>query len=407
MSFLAYMMGRGLWRRTLGAGGVDALLAQRGLGALEEDGADLAFDAETRGHLELAGDLYFRALRAGYFPRWAAQRAACVAAARGDIQNAVNAYRILMEDKYPRDHFVYANLLLAAGNASGAAESFGGALAKILDVDQESGAMQSDRGSAEIETLLDAGSALLKSGNYDGARRTLERALATVDLLMGGQAGWIVSETKASGDSPGVGISLTETLLPLVKMSDLLMRLLARTCLASSVAEALRQRELDEGAAVSASGSEEITELLRRELARIGNVVAETPGHVEAHYHYGLLCRALGDLAGAARAFEKVMCIAPYYTRAASRLAVTLLQMGHGEKSPAVLARAFDVPADALVRYYKFALSATDSERFDSAAQVMAREAAGKANLAFALGEVGLLDDVRREWKETPIAAAK
>jgi tetratricopeptide (TPR) repeat protein len=272
-----------------------------------------------------------------------------------------------------------------------------------------------EAGSVEIEMLLDQGATLLKAGRYVRARETLEKALATVDLVMGGQAGWVVAETASRADADSAA-ALVETLVPLVQMSDMLLRLLARTCLASHLAEALRQRQLREDLAVWASGAEEINDLLRAERQRIERAAADHTEHAELHYHLGLVCRALGDLPAAEAAFRRVLAVCPNYTRAVVRLAVTLRQSGRAAQAPAVLAKGFAVSDATLDHYYQLGLATTDARRFDSAVEVMtqgidpARRPDAKANLALALAQLGLLDDTRREWKEsvvTPAAPAR
>ena len=253
---------------------------------------------------------------------------------------------------------------------------------------------------------------LLKAGRYVRARETLEKALATVDLLMSGQAGWVVAETRAAESAPHIALPLLETLVPLVQMSDLLLRLLARTCLASNLADALRRRQLREDLAVWAAGAGEITDLLTAERTRIQESLTMHRDHAELHYHLGLICRALGDLPAAEAAFREVLAIAPYYTRAVVRLAVTLRQQGRAEEAPAVLAAGFAVTAEVLQKYYALGLATMDAKRFDRAVENLAKDtnvalrADARANLALALAELGLLDDARREWKQPTPAGA-
>ena len=434
MSFLQYMMGRGLRRGTCeNPAGADELLhsilARRSMSTVDSDvlTAQLANDAERRGDIASASERYAAVTRNKLVPRWALQRAACVAAVRGDYSAAANLYESIA-DGSPRTGFIRGHLLLAAKNPQGASRAFGETLARLLgaefaeyeagntetfdEIAQVSQPRPEDSGCAEIELLLDESDTLLKAGRYVRARDTLEKALSTVDLLMSGQAGWVVAETRNAADSPQAGAALIETLVPLVAMSDLLLRLLARTCLASNLAEALRARQLREDLAVWASGKEEINELLLAERTRIQRAAVDHPDHAELHYHLGLVCRALGDLPAAEAAFRCVLAVCPNYTRAAVRLAVTLRQSGRGEQAPAVLDASFNVSPDTLGQYYRLGLATTDVKRFDRSVETMAhglnaaRRPDAKANLALALAQIGLLDNSRREWKESTAAVS-
>jgi hypothetical protein len=62
--------------------------------------------------------------------------------------------------------------------------------------------------------------------------------------------------------------------------------------------------------------------------------------------------------------------------------------------------RAFAVSATTLKLFGQFAAAKEDGERFDRAAALGGGGVVGRANLAFALGEVALLDAGRAEWRE-------
>ncbi len=198
--------------------------------------------------------------------------------------------------------------------------------------------------------------------------------------------------------------------MPLAKLGDLLLRMLARTHLAANVARGLRSRDLREDLAPWATTSHSVDQLLEGEYEPLRKNTAAHAGHAESNYRLGLVARALGHLDEAAAAFTKVLNVHPHHVLSAGLLAATLVQLGRGEAAMPLLAVAFAVPAQTLERYHNLALASQDRAGFDRAVEHLCRDvgaeggrAVVKANLAFALNEMSLLDDERAAWRE-PVA---
>lgn len=402
MSFLHYMMGRGLRRAAAlaqGSEGLLSILLERGhMSPAQGDlmAAQLAFEAERRGELSAAAARYESVVPLRFAPRWALERAACVWTVTRDTAKAIDVYRTLARNGPATALLILGELLLSTGDAAGAAETFRRGLGKLTrTADESRGGQETD----PIHRALTGATEFLRCGRYVRARESLEEALRRVDLFLMAQGAWIVAEARAGNTEVG-----PNALLPAVGLADTLLRYLARASLASSLADVLRKRCLREDLAVWATGADEVTALLAAERQRLERIAGQRPNHAEIFYRLGLICRALGDLPAAARALRRVLAIQPHYTRAAVRLAATLDQLHQSADSTEVLAKSCLSEGSTLRGIYRLGLASVDARQFDRAAQTIASpHTDARANLALALGEMGLLDETRREWKEVAL----
>ncbi len=130
------------------------------------------------------------------------------------------------------------------------------------------------------------------------------------------------------------------------------------------------------------------------------------------HYRLGLVARAIGDCKAAERAFARVIQLHPHHVLSAARLAATLLQADRPEAVMPLLAVAFAIPQQTLTNYEQLASTVSDGRSFDRAVARLcqdlgehANHSTVRANLAFALGELGLLDEEHAAWREAAPAA--
>jgi tetratricopeptide (TPR) repeat protein len=315
----------------------------------------------------------------------------------------LNAYRLLATETEGSitDTLTRAHLHLALNEYTSAFTFFTSALNRL----EHSPLMT-------LENLMDAADDHLRKSRYVRAAELLQSARTSVDTLLSAQAGLAVATARMTGSTacaPG-------SIVPLAKLGDLLLRMLARTHLASNLAVSLRRRSLRHDLAPWATGAGSIELLLDAEFRQLQAGAKNHPCHAELHYRLGLVARTLGQPEVAVQAFTRVLSLHAHHVPSAARLAATCMQLGQDEPVLPVLAVAFAVPGNMLQQYAALA-DAAQSRSFDKAAERLAGRAEGpanllrpgtyagsavavKANLAFALSELGLLDPVRAEWRE-------
>jgi tetratricopeptide (TPR) repeat protein len=325
--------------------------------------------------------------------------AAASAAARGKLDDALDHYRLLASenDGTIADTLIRAHLHLAVNEYAPAFNCFSAALNRLEHPPL-----------LTLEALMETADEQLKKSRYVRAADLLQRARGAVDMLLAAHAGLAVATARLSGSTacaPG-------SIVPLAKLGDILLRMLARTHLASNLAKSLRQRRLRHDLAPWATSSSSISNLLLAEFEQLQAATVQRRCHAELHYRLGLVARTLGESQVAVKAFSRVLSLHPHHIPSAGRLAATYLQLGQKEPVFPLLAVAFAVPPNILQQYAGLA-DAAQSRSFDGAAERLSRHldeatvgggdearTTVKANLAFALGELGLLDAVRAEWRE-------
>jgi tetratricopeptide (TPR) repeat protein len=322
---------------------------------------------------------------------------AASSAARGNLHEALHAYRLLATESKGSisDTLIRAHLHLAVCEYAAAAEFFSTAVNRLEDPPR-----------LGLEKLIDAADGHLRQSRYVLAAAFLQRARTSVDTLLAGHAGLAVANARLAGSTavaPG-------SLVPLAKLGDLILRMLARTHLACNLADSLRRRQLRHDLAPWATTGGSIENLLQEEFEQLQIAAKQHRSHAELHYRLGLVARTLGRNDAAVAAFSRVLSLHPHHVASAVRLAATHLQLR--QKGPVfpLLAVAFAAPPNVLQQYANLA-DAAQSRAFDRTADFLSQkldepaarsqaDVTVKANLAFALGELGLLDSARAEWRE-------
>ena len=359
-------------------------------------------------------------------PQQMMERSAAKAAMRGEFAAAVGAYADLGREKSGRlvEILIRAHLHLAAQDYAAASHFFSVGIARIdgkcvedsfvsefrdmIFGDESNASNRKTRGDS-LERMIDAADEHLRQGRYVRALELFQKARTGVDTLLAANGGMILADARVDRDGAA---ERARPLIALAKLGDLLLRMLARTHLASNVAIGLRQRDLRADLAPWATRGEDVDGLLEGELEMLRAEVEKQPDHAEMHYRLGLVARAAGELEVAERAFTRVVQLQPHHVLSATRLAATLLQLGKTEAVMGLLAVAFAVPAETLERYDGLAAAAGSGERgmFDRAVMRLCHDLGKengsgtvRANLAFALGELGLLDEERAAWREAAV----
>jgi tetratricopeptide (TPR) repeat protein len=333
-------------------------------------------------------------------PRRMLLRRAALAAAGGRFADAL-ALRQQLDNASTTNTLILAHLHLATRNFIAARDLF----EQVLDLGVNDA----------LEQQIEAADTHLRNGRYVRATNELQQGRTAIDTQLSAHAGLLLATTL-----PGSSFSIQHStfnipsspLAALARLGDLLLRMLARTHLAANVAQSLRDRNLREDLAPWATTNQSVDHLLQAEFDSLQRTCAAQPDHAENNYRLGLVARALHNLEVAAQAFTRVLHIHPHHTLAASRLAATLLELDRSEAAMPLLASAYALPAETLAQYHQLAGAATDRRAFDRTVTTLCERfpfptarATLKANLAFALGEMGLLDEERATWTEpAPIA---
>ncbi len=391
------------------------------------DYAELGWHAEQRGDLKQAYSIYELLAQRPDASRWIYERLAAVAVTLGRFPTAIHAYETLA-DSDPQDAMTLltlGHLLMLDGfhtEACGVLERAVDLLAHqegnmtetcdaVLECLEGSDAALPratpvDRpGVNRVQMLTQRGLNYLQRGRYVRATELFEDAMNLVESLLVAHGQWLLAESKADGNQ--LPEHLTDSLVSLAQLSDLLLQYLARTKLAGNVAAAMRERQLRPDLALWVTGSQEVQGLLQTERTRLRELAAQHANHAELHYRIGICNRATGQLEDAAKAFARVLTIEPHHAKTAVYLAATLLQLNRAGEMLEILERSFAMEPAAAQQYYALGVTATDAQKFERAMGALARDLGvgfaaqdAKANLAFALGMLGIKDAQRDQWRE-------
>jgi tetratricopeptide (TPR) repeat protein len=245
--------------------------------------------------------------------------------------------------------------------------------------------------------LLGAAQRKLREGRFARAIELLQRARALIDVLLSAEGGQLVAAAGAGQEKSGRGLDA------LVRLNDSTLRLLARVHLARGVAGGLREKRLRDDLAGWATTGRNVAELLETEYRRLSGLSGRWVGHAELGYRLGLLARATGRMAEAVKAFGRVLNVHPHHVASAAMLTVSRPTMELG-----VLRAAMSVHPETIKTFGSFAQTAAvdDGRRLEQFVGRNSRGTGGcqgaqvRANLAFALAELGMLDEQRAEWRE-------
>jgi tetratricopeptide (TPR) repeat protein len=319
-------------------------------------------------------------------------RAAAHAAA-GRFHDALAGYRNLTETPRcsPVDLLIRGQLHLALNDNDDARDSFARGMGRLL----ESGGILQEQ--TPIERLIADAELMLNHGACDPAIKAIQQARALIDLLLSAEAGLVMAQDHIHSGA----------FTALVRLSDICLKMLARAELSRQLAGALRQRSLRGDLASWAASGKSVTDLLNKEYARLAKLSFRAPSHAETAYRLGLAARAAGRLKEAARAFDRVLAIHPHHMNSAVRLAATVSELSQDTDIKPTLRRALLVPPETMRLFANLSAAAADAQ-FDASAAIFGvasgDAATIRANLAFALSELGLLDDSRAPWRETVCA---
>jgi hypothetical protein len=289
--------------------------------------------------------------------------------------------------------FARGQLNLMSGGYAEAAWCFSEGMERVMGA--VDGSLEVGAGSA-LEKMIGAAEGALRQGRCGRAAGLFGRARGVVDELLAAEAGLCVAEGRLAGH---MRAGRVERLVPLARLGDVLLKAEARGRLAGSVAEGMEKRDR---AGAWMVGAGRVTELLEGEFEALAAAGRGLRGHAELHVRLGLVARALGRTEAAGWALGEVMRVHPHHVSTAARLGATLVERGEGSCVMAVLAVALGVSRQTVEGYDALA-AAAGGDGFDEGVEVFAKESGGvvgRANLAFALGELGLLEGTRAEWRE-------
>lgn len=317
---------------------------------------------------------------------------AAVHGAQGKLAEALAAYRKLTE--LPRagaiDMLICGQLHLVAKENDHARDCFARGISCLLE------SHGSTPEQTPMERLVADAELLLTYGRYDAAIRATQQARAMIDLLLAAEAGMAL----AQGSMEGVFAALT-------RFSDLTLRLLSRAELSRQVAGSLRRRHLSDKLASWATSDKSVSDLLNREFKRLSQIAAQAPAHAEISYRLALVASALGRSKDAITSFERILALHPHHMNSAVRLASLLRGTARDAECVAILSRAQLIPASTMKLFADLSTAAGETQ-FDASAALFSDATGGctaRANLAFALSELGMLDESRETWREPAFSA--
>jgi tetratricopeptide (TPR) repeat protein len=323
--------------------------------------------------------------------------------ARGDFPGALADYRQLtrVARLTPLDLLTRGHLHLVSGHDAAARRDFsrsahrilaGGSLRRLPDLAPQSG--------GSIGCLLSKADNSLRRGRYAQAAGFLQDACGLLDALLAAQAGLSIARPSSTDAQTRENVDRASgepVLVPLARLSDILLRLLARTSLAAHLADSLRKRHLRDDLATWATTTRSVDALLESEYRRLEEVSRSMPDRAESHYRLGLIARVTGRLEPAFKAFSRTLALHPHHVASAARLAATEFQLrmsgGHGASA---IAGAFRIPPETLLTFGAFARAASDPGPFDMAVERLCRSIPDD----FALSELAILDPLRAAWRE-------
>jgi tetratricopeptide (TPR) repeat protein len=348
-------------------------------------------------------------------PRQVALSHAAALAGAGDLSGALEHFQPLARGaratlsvaghSTPIDLLICGHLHLSCGNHAAAHHDFSQGIDRLMARDGESEPREGAASPSSIEQLLSRAYEALRRGRYVRVSEILLQARVLLDVLLAAHCGLLLNDARESG-TDGLAEHVLSSLLPLAKLSDITLRLLARAHLATHLSRSLKERQLREDLAPWAISAPSIDKLLEAEYQRLSAGAREHPGHAEIHYRLGLAARAAGHLEAAAKAFTRTLALHPHHVPSAARLVTTELQLNRA-LSLETLEKSFFIPVATLQTFGAFAHAASSPAGFDRAADRLCLLApddtaatAARANLAFALSELALLDPARESWRE-------
>lgn len=411
---------------------------------------------EKQGQTDAAAGHYREAIaQAGSFLP-ARERLAAVAVAGGDLNDAVEQYRILREAE-PREIFYQSalgHLCYRAGRHAEAVEEFqtaigmepenwafaddeveeligegaiDEAMSRLHALIDEQGpfadllvrladlyALRGDDDSAvrNYLTALDAQpgyiEATVKLGTHHFRRRRWEeaaeafhRAAELNDRVLSWYVGMGVAQA-ADGRKADARWSF-ELAAAVEPNSTLLLAETAKLQLQNALTGQLAGEGAG-GAEALAEAGRPGDELLERQIERHGAEVALHPRQAELRYRYGVLLRAGGRAMDALGQFRRAGRVSPAYDRALIKLGISQQELGLPDEAAETFRQAFDVSAESVKLHYRLGLLYTRRDRFEQVVREM--EAVGRggaedirADLALSLQEMNLMDRLAATWR--------
>lgn len=361
-----------------------------------------AWQVELRNEPERALPLYRAAVCDSAAPRWALQRLRALEMLAGHSSAAILIARKLVDSGTVTDSCILGGLLLQNGRYADAASELQRAAMFLLSPPTSESAMTRD-----LDQCIQDGAVELRMGRYVRAQDHFEQAGRRAELALSVCATWHCALRRCQNHDSSMQ-HLHDCLQSLGTLTDSLLRYSARTRLASNLAIELRKKQLRADLAPWATGTHDVKLLLQAEYQRLSRVLAIHWNHAELRYRLGLLARAIGRPDAAERHLRGVLAVHPHYVPAAARLGSMLLTRGQSVDD--LVDQTIVISLPTLKSHYALAMKSQNTAAFDQA--ILQMEQGGtntsdpRANIAFALGMLGLLDEELCEWKNAVAQAA-
>ena len=247
-----------------------------------------------------------------------------------------------------------------------------------------------------LEATIKLGTQYLQLQQNKSAAQQFNKAVEINDKIVDAYIGLAISQKLAGSLPDALGtLSLAAAIQP---NSSLLFAETAALRFQAGFKENLPFDNLD-------NQQEDPAAITRAVIAAHYQQIASRPQNPDLHYRLGVLMMSVGRMADAIQLFKAALEINPDYTRAGSKLALCLFEVGRQSEALEYLTCPACLDRDTLELHYKTALLYCDRVKFASSLMNLERYLENNfarpdaaVNISIVLQNLGLLDRVTAMW---------
>jgi tetratricopeptide (TPR) repeat protein len=247
-----------------------------------------------------------------------------------------------------------------------------------------------------LEATIKLGTQYLQLQQNKSAAQQFNKAVEINDKIVDAYIGLAISQKLAGSLPDALGtLSLAAAIQP---NSTLLFAETAALRFQAGFKENLPFDNFD-------NQQEDPAALTRAVIAAHHQQIASRPQNPDLHYRLGVLMMSVGRMADAIQSFKAALEINPDYTRAGSKLALCLFEVGRQSEALEYLTCPACLDRDTLELHYKTALLYCDRVKFASSLMNLERYLENNfarpdaaVNISIVLQNLGLLDRVTAMW---------
>ncbi len=357
-----------------------------------------AWQFELSGMREEALSLYRAAACDDAVPHWALERLRALELITGNLVSSASVARRLADSQNMSDSCLLGAVLLHVHREDDAINLIQD-IARQMVEPTPAEITQHDCGN-KLERDIQDGAAALRTARYVRAQGYFEKAMYKIELALGTHITWHAALQKQARQAMQIQ-QVEQSIQSLAALTDTLLKYSARTRLAANLAHELRKKNLRDDLATWATGTHDIDLLLQAEYQRLSQLLNQHWNHAELRYRMGLLAHVTGRPDAAMRHWQSVLKIHPHHMPTVARIAALMISQ---QKNPAdMIAHATHVTPNEIEQHYQLAMRAQNKVSFEQSLAALENgdfmASDGRANIAFSLSVMGLLDEEYCEWK--------